>query len=1196
MSSKTDNIQGIPLGPFLLEQVIGRGGMGEVWRGRHVAQGIPVAIKVLTAVGSTDPLFLSCFQNEVKTSASLDHPTIIQVFDQGLITPVVEEETDGQLIAGSPYLAMQLAAGGSLRPLRGQLEWGQVWRILLRLLDGMAHAHARGVVHKDIKPSNILLMQKSGGIKITDFGLAAAFEGGDEEHRITMGTPGYMAPEQVTGIERQIGPWSDLYALGCLAVALTTGRPPFYGLSPEETLQAQLESPVPPLTHKCDVPDGFDAWIDRLLQKDWLARYTRAADAAWGLRQLVNETDRLGLRLQLSPNQQTLPKVASLDDERSGISRIITFSNLSNPVSEQTQTKVIERSGDSTTPRPQPLPKLRPNAHVAFRPDRPPIKSDWRTSEKPLRKPSLLGTGLGLFGMKFLPIVGRESEQDELWDELNLCIKNRETRAVVISGTEGSGTSRLATWLAQRAHEVGASSNIRAYFSDSQGSGFGLAPMIKRFLRAEGCDRVTAEERVASHMHSLGTTSQQEITAITELLAPFKNEKDEFKSYFNSESERFSAIRVFTEAQCKIRPIVMILDDAHLSEQALKFVEYMLKSRRISVSSVLILITMSPEGVPPECRTTIQTLLKSEQVKSLTISALALEHRRHLVQEMLGLDPDLAAMVEASTGGNPHFAVQLVGEWVVKGLLKHGPSGFTIAKGELPPIPRSWESVWNRRLDEALENIPDARAAEVAAVLGVEIDHQEWRTTCGLLDIDIPPILLAELMNRHLAKGNRFTGQWSFSHSLVKEALIAQARTRGDLKKIHLAASKALSDSSSPQISTRLGRHLMAAGEYEKAAESLLVGAKEHKHLGMSNQALAILKQREDCLSILGVDEQDERWLTGWIARANIHQSQKQQHFEALSLFNKVLNNAPDNEQGNICRAEAEMGNARISRMQGRYKDARVHGQRAAEAASSSPQLLARIKSMQGLTCMQMGLMEESRALLTEARAMAAECGDENIVSIVNMDLAQLYRSTGENEPARLMLIEAKKFFSSRNRGLLVGRCANDLGEIARLENRMDDAEAYYREALALNESAGAESSFVVHMNLGIILAERGHTTSAQEHVEVANLEIVRLGLTGLHGCSHIILALIAAHRQDWAAWDHSVSKAKEMLDASGFIDVDVARGAQLAAKEAINRGETDRAIQALKLSMFHWEQMEREEEAAVVLDLLSELSSGTFE
>jgi tetratricopeptide (TPR) repeat protein len=251
---------------------------------------------------------------------------------------------------------------------------------------------------------------------------------------------------------------------------------------------------------------------------------------------------------------------------------------------------------------------------------------------------------------------------------------------------------------------------------------------------------------------------------------------------------------------------------------------------------------------------------------------------------------------------------------------------------------------------------------------------------------------------------------------------------------------------------------------------------------------------------------------------------------------------------------------------------------------------------MEGLTCMEMGLMEDSRALLTEARNLAAECGEDTIVNIVNMDLAQLYRSTGEIEPARLMLIEAKKFFTAMNRGLLVGRCANDLGEIARMDNRLDDAEAYYREALAINDSAGAESAFVVHMNLGIILAERGHTTSAQEHVEMANLEIVRLGLKGLHGCSYIISALIAAHRQDWDVWDHSFNKAKELLDESGFIDVDVARGAQMAAQEAIHRGETSRAIQALTLSLFHWEQMEREVEAAVELDLLNELSPETIE
>ena len=256
---------GLPLGPFDLYRVIGRGGMGEVWQGVHREQKVPVAIKVLTAIGTSDPVFASCFQNEVLAASTLDHPVIIQVFDQGTIPQEIEEETDGSLVAGSPYLAMELARGGTLRPLRGKLEWPQLWRVLMRLLEGLAHAHARGVVHRDLKPSNVLLSQKSGGLKLTDFGLAAAVEGEDNLSGQVLGTPDYMAPEQVQGLFRNVGPWTDLYALGCVATALSTGTPPFYGREPLETMEAHLSEIPKDFKRTCDVPDGFDDWLKKLL-------------------------------------------------------------------------------------------------------------------------------------------------------------------------------------------------------------------------------------------------------------------------------------------------------------------------------------------------------------------------------------------------------------------------------------------------------------------------------------------------------------------------------------------------------------------------------------------------------------------------------------------------------------------------------------------------------------------------------------------------------------------------------------------------------------------------------------------------------------------------------------------------------------------------------------------------------------------
>ena len=191
----------IPVGPFHLDRIIGRGGMGEVWRARHVDGRHTVAVKVLTSQAAQDLYFQASFRNEARAAAGLTHPNIAAVFDYGRIPAEADRASEGRLRAGSPYLVMEMAAGGSLEGHLGRLEWRDIRVILLCLLDALAHAHARGVVHRDLKPGNALLAGGWGRVKLTDFGLAHA-PGSDSalrEDEGAVGTPAYMAPEQFEG-------------------------------------------------------------------------------------------------------------------------------------------------------------------------------------------------------------------------------------------------------------------------------------------------------------------------------------------------------------------------------------------------------------------------------------------------------------------------------------------------------------------------------------------------------------------------------------------------------------------------------------------------------------------------------------------------------------------------------------------------------------------------------------------------------------------------------------------------------------------------------------------------------------------------------------------------------------------------------------------------------------------------------------
>ncbi len=160
---------------------------------------------------------------------------------------------------------------------------------MLSLLDALAHAHARGVVHRDIKPGNVLLGGSWHEVKLTDFGLAHALHGPSMSEDDVIGTPSYMAPEQFRGQWRDYGPWTDLYSLGCLVYSLATGSPPFGRVKGNAARAAHLVRPVPPLVPKHPLPAAFHPWVHQLLEKDTARRFACAADAAWALLGIPDE-------------------------------------------------------------------------------------------------------------------------------------------------------------------------------------------------------------------------------------------------------------------------------------------------------------------------------------------------------------------------------------------------------------------------------------------------------------------------------------------------------------------------------------------------------------------------------------------------------------------------------------------------------------------------------------------------------------------------------------------------------------------------------------------------------------------------------------------------------------------------------------------------------------------------------------------
>jgi beta-lactam-binding protein with PASTA domain/tRNA A-37 threonylcarbamoyl transferase component Bud32 len=311
-------------GRYELDGVVGRGGMAEVYRARDIRLDRIVAIKTLRTDLARDQIFQARFRREAQSAASLNHPSIVAVYDTG------EDMATGVPV---PYIVMEYVDGRTVRDL---LQEGH--RLLpersLEIIDGVLRAldysHQAGIVHRDIKPGNVMVT-RNGDIKVMDFGIARAMS--DAQATMTqtaqvIGTAQYLSPEQARG--ERVDSRSDLYSTGCLLYELLCGRPPFTGDSPVAiAYQHVRENPVPPSRVDPDVPVWADAIVLKAMAKAPADRYQTAADMRADLQRAASgmpvaaapptrfdmypQTQRMGTGTMMAGPTSQIPPVEEYD-------------------------------------------------------------------------------------------------------------------------------------------------------------------------------------------------------------------------------------------------------------------------------------------------------------------------------------------------------------------------------------------------------------------------------------------------------------------------------------------------------------------------------------------------------------------------------------------------------------------------------------------------------------------------------------------------------------------------------------------------------------------------------------------------------------------------------------------------------------------------------------------------------------------
>jgi len=305
-SPQSDPRVGVVLnGRYRITELLGEGGMGLVYRGERLQLGRPVAIKFLHSPYAKSPKYMARFEREARAMSKLSHPYCVSVIDFG-----VHDE---------PYIVMDFVTGETLRDLmdRVRIAPQRAIQIVRQILAGLSHAHGQGVIHRDIKPGNIMVGEATGvgdHVRIFDFGLAKLHDPaaeGDHSMATVIGTPAYMAPEQTRA--EPIDARADLYAAGVLLFELLTGTKPFIGEDAYAVIRMQRETPAPRLrTRAEELSEELEQVVEKALAKDRTERFQTAAEFVAAL----DATPESYQRMSSQPSDSGPPREGRINTPR----------------------------------------------------------------------------------------------------------------------------------------------------------------------------------------------------------------------------------------------------------------------------------------------------------------------------------------------------------------------------------------------------------------------------------------------------------------------------------------------------------------------------------------------------------------------------------------------------------------------------------------------------------------------------------------------------------------------------------------------------------------------------------------------------------------------------------------------------------------------------------------------------------------
>lgn len=1068
-------------------RLLGEGATGAVYEANDRLLGHKVALKVVRANLAIHARFRARFAHEVALSARVVHGRVVPVYDYG------------RLDDGRPFVSIAVADRGSLDDLLDkQPPLSEALRIIDQILDALGFLHAKGFLHQDLKPANVLLHSGPAGRTdawISDLGVTEALSVLAMDRRGIAGTPGWMAPEQLMGRAVELGPWTDLYAVGLMLYAMLGGNIRSEGGEEARTslLRARLQLKI---KLKPDIPRALGEVVSNLLDPEPRQRYDRAADVRRALQHAV----------------AALP----VEVGAQGVSRT--------RMRQSTTTFAETFLPDGTSPI--VAPRFEGDPPSAFRWNR--VQPD----PMPLRAPpESAGTASGrasltLIALRDPPLVGRNEQRQRLWTLAREVTRTSAPQVALIVGDSGTGKSRLAASVAEALDQNGSMEPVTLRYHLPPGADDGYRGGVKELLAPWNDTRAELEERLTRWLARDWQAPRESVGEEAAILARWCGmlRDDETPIHLAAGLAylyRWMDVHAWRGGTC------LTLEDAHLAQASgdgLAICEALLR-RTVGERPVLALATLSAAALAsnPALQAQVDTLIGLGAIR-IDVPRLADEEILHFFVDAYLLDPAHAGALAPLCQGSPAFATLLLRDLAARRhLVQRNDGRFELdTRVSLAKIvPQDLESLCLSRVEGALLTTEDpTAAAEALAVI-------------ALAGQDPPTLVVRTVspggLDALLATGLVRQRGWvlCFEHAEIGRAaaqIARRSRNQADLHRRLAEAWAALGRRTGADVDLHHGLHRLHGDQPEQAREPL--GRAARTALAEGRPALALDAARFAALAADRIGAlQDRLEARVQQAEALLELGRGEEAIQVASNARK-LGKLSDRQNARLqvllaraalSQGALEQADRLLDLAEEAYKDAK-------DAPGLAPVLLTRgaLYRVFGYPahasdCFRRVLDLEPEDARVEVQALREiiECRIAASDTVgIDQDVQLLYRAAMRSGDTALL-----------SHATYAG------GRIHLLAGRLDEAERHFRTAQALGATLGADGLvFLCQAHLGEVFRNRQMDVAAAEYFSAAARFAEERGWLDEAATTRLSLAMVLLRGGEEVRAHHEVDRASQHL------------------------------------------------------------------